>query len=181
MTELGRELDLALERLQRRRKRRHLAFRLALLLLIPLAGALVIPRWIGLCVVEGASMSPALQDGDVLLFHRTGGLPQYGELLLLELEDGSMAVKRAAGLPGDRIEVSPEGRLTRNGQEVPEEYAVYGLQDTTQWIAFPYTVPEGSVFYLGDNRPWSLDSRINGAAPEESVLGTVAFSLRGAP
>ncbi len=50
-------------------------------------------RW-GLAVVRGRSMQPTLYDGDVLLV-RHGATPRVGELVVVRLPDGVVAVKRA--------------------------------------------------------------------------------------
>lgn len=51
------------------------------------------------------------------------------------------------------MEVDREGHLTRNGAEVQETDVIYGMSETGDSVDYPYTVPEGSYFFLGDNRP----------------------------
>lgn len=133
---------------------------------------------VGIRTVDGNSMQPALNHGDLLFFVNFGYKPQYGQVVLLETEDGTLAVKRVVGLPGDQIQVTPDGHLTRNGQTVTEPYASYAVQDNSTWISFPYVVPEGSVFCMGDHRSVSKDSRIWGGVPLEQLRGMVLFSMR---
>lgn len=129
-------------------------------------------------MVDGDSMEPALHHGDVLFFANFGYEPHYGDVVLLETGEGRLAVKRVVGLAGDKIEVTPDGRLTRNGQAVAEPYADYAVQDNGAWISFPYVVPAGTVFCMGDHRAVSLDSRIWGGVPRESLRGKVLASVR---
>jgi signal peptidase I len=63
-------------------------------------------------------------------------------------------VKRVVGLPGDEI-VIESGQLFVNGQSLDEPYVVF--DDESDFG--PVTVPEDRLFFLGDNRPNSSDSR----------------------
>lgn len=181
MAEGVQELDQLLLRLRRRRARRKLLLGLVSLVVIFSAGFILFRGRMGLIWVEGESMAPTLRSGDIILYVRTGSPMKYGDMILLEPEDGELIVKRVVGLPGDVLDLTLDGHLTRNGTEIDEPEVRYGLQDSTKWVLFPYIVPEGSIFYLGDNRPRSLDSRILGPALEEQIIGKVVFSLRAAP
>ena len=76
-------------------------------------------------------------------------------------------VKRVIGLPGDEIHIV-EGEVRVNGVLLDEPYVVFG--DGSDYG--PVTVPEGSLFFLGDNRPNSSDSRRGlGFVPLDKVVG----------
>ncbi len=79
-------------------------------------------------------------------------------------------VKRVIGLPGDVITIE-DGRVFVNDVPIDEPYVVY--EDTkTQG---PYEVPEGKLFFLGDNRPNSSDSRYTlGYVDMDAVVGRAA-------
>ena len=78
--------------------------------------------------------------------------------------------------PGMWMEVDREGHLTRNGAKVQETDVIYGMSETGDSVDYPYTVPEGSYFFLGDNRPVSMDSRMLGAAGREEIKGKVIWA-----
>jgi len=79
-------------------------------------------------------------------------------------------VKRLIGLGGDVISIT-EGRLYVNGQAVDEPYLNEPMRSD-----FPaYTVPEGQLFLMGDNRNHSQDSRSWGSIDESCVKGQALF------
>ncbi|MEX2504137.1 MAG: signal peptidase I [Egicoccus sp.] len=76
-------------------------------------------------------------------------------------------VKRVIGVEGDEI-VIEDGQVFVNGQQIDEPYVVY--PDASDYG--PVTVPEGHLFFLGDNRPNSSDSRRGlGMVPADAVVG----------
>ena len=63
-----------------------------------MASSLVLP--LGVAVVRGNSMRPTLQDGDVVLVRYGGGV-RPGRLVVVRLDGGVVAVKRASARDPD--------------------------------------------------------------------------------
>lgn len=81
-------------------------------------------------------------------------------------------IKRVIGLPGDHIVVSDDGYVYRNGEKLEEPYLKDGA--TNQVGGFlDVTVPDGTIFAMGDNRYASKDSRYFGCIPLDKVNGYV--------
>ena len=127
--------------------------------------------------VDGPSMKPTLQNNDKLIVSTVGYKPQRGDIVVVSSTDGlkEPIVKRIIAVGGDTVDINfTTGVVTVNGTE--EDYTD---ELTTQQfdIAFPITVPEGSVFVLGDNRGNSLDSRSTrvGCVDERLIVGKVLF------
>lgn len=177
MAETVQTLDHALRQVRQRQIWRRYLIRLGGLLAVFAAGMALFQCCLGIRIVDGDSMEPTLYQGDLLFFINFGYEPQYGDVVLLETEEGRLAVKRVVGLPGDQIEIAPDGFLTRNGQAVAEPYASYAVQDNGTWISFPYVVPEGTVFCLGDHRAISKDSRIWGSVLLGQLRGKVLSAV----
>jgi signal peptidase I len=78
-------------------------------------------------------------------------------------------IKRVIGLPGDVVEIDPDGAVHVNGVELREPY-LSPVQDQRPYG--PVTVPRDSLFVMGDNRPNSNDSRFSlGMIPQDRVIG----------
>ncbi len=127
--------------------------------------------------VEGPSMAPTLESGDMVVVSTIGYKPQRGDVVVLSSAEGlkKPIVKRIIGVGGDKIDINfTTGIVTVNGKE--ENYSD-DLTNQQADIAFPITVPEGTVFVLGDNRDKSLDSRSRqvGCVDERMVVGKVLF------
>lgn len=136
-------------------------------------------------VVEGSSMTPTLQDGNLLVINKIGY--QYGELerfdvIVFHANEKEDYVKRIIGLPGDKISYQ-EGNLYINGTQVDEPFlntykeAFAGEQFTEDFTLKEKTgeevVPAGKLFVIGDNRLGSYDSRHFGFIDIDQVVGKV--------
>lgn len=127
--------------------------------------------------VDGSSMKPTLQDNDKVIVSTVGYDAQRGDIVVISSTDGlkEPIVKRIVAVGGDTVDINfTTGIVTVNGTE--EEYTnELTLQQFD--IAFPITVPEGTVFVLGDNRGNSLDSRSTrvGCVDERLIVGKVLF------
>ena len=127
--------------------------------------------------VDGSSMVPTLTNGDKLIVWGAGYTPERGDVVIVDSYTtyGKPLVKRVIAKGGDTISIDYEaGTVTVNGELLQEDYIAeptYLGYDVT----FPYTVPEGTVFVMGDNRNNSLDSRSSyvGCIDERDILGKV--------
>ena len=118
--------------------------------------------------VDGSSMVPTLVNGDKLIVWGAGYTPQRGDVVIVDsyTSYGKPLVKRVIAKGGDTISIDYDaGTVEVNGELLREDYDV----------EFPYTVPEGTVFVMGDNRNESLDSRSSyvGCIDERDILGKV--------
>jgi len=142
-------------------------------------------------VVDGPSMLPTLTTGDVLVASKNKET-ERGSLIVIdgvkwENSKGEYVwlIKRAIALGGDTVQIK-DGNVYVNGEKISEPYL--GLESSTtfnkdfhDW-GKPTVIPEGEVFYLGDNRTNSSDSRIYGTCKEENIVGVVtdwSLSARG--
>lgn len=126
--------------------------------------------------VYGTSMSGSLADGDIVIAQKTTELAQ-GDICVFYF-GGRMHCKRVIGLAGDVIEIDEEGTVTINGTELVESYLKNKSLGQCD-IEFPYTVPNGTYFVLGDNRRNSIDSRskVVGNVTEEQMVGRLIFCI----
>jgi signal peptidase I len=128
--------------------------------------------------IPSRSMEQALQINDRILVNKFIYFfrqPQVGDIVVFVSPPSADAeqkdfIKRVVGLEGDRLAIR-NGKLHRNGQPVDEPYV-----DQPMLYEFPeyvdhYTVPNGTVFVMGDNRNFSNDSHIWGPLPRQNLLG----------
>lgn len=176
MTAKDYEIELELLQLRAKRRRRQFFTGLVLWIFVVWAGT----NWFfGVSVVDGSSMRPAFLSGDIVIYRR--GMvkePEYNDVVIIDTAISGRIIKRIVGKPGDMIDVDEKGHLTRNGEAVKEPEILFGYQESDAGIEFPYHVPDGMYFYLGDNRTVSLDSRVLGAAEKKKIKGTVIGVLR---
>lgn len=129
--------------------------------------------------VESDSMEPGLGRGDVVLLNRLGpplfGVANGDIVAVRNPTSGEAMVKRVIALGGQSV--ATEGAtLLVDGKPVPEPYVDH--RQLGGIFFGPVTVPEGSVFVMGDNRLESIDSREFGSVPLSSVEGSVLVIWR---
>ena len=120
--------------------------------------------------VQGHSMVPTLQDDDRLLVVNSMLYDdyKYGDIVVLTQETflSEPIVKRVIATGGQTVDIDfASGSVYVDGKLLDEPY-INELTFTEEGVKFPLTVPEGSIFVMGDNRNHSNDSR-------DSRLGTV--------
>lgn len=129
--------------------------------------------------VKGDSMYPTLHDGDMLLLRSVGYTPKQGDIVVLNKKSGvfdEAIVKRIIAVGGQTVSIDyTAGTVTVDGQVLEDDYIAERMTVPPD----PYlsiqevTVPEGSVFVMGDNRNHSSDSRDQrlGTVDERYILG----------
>ncbi|QOR67471.1 signal peptidase I [Cytobacillus suaedae] len=136
-------------------------------------------------VVEGESMMPTLQNGNLLMVNKVslhiGDLQRF-DIVVFKAELKEHYVKRVIGLPGDKVEYIDD-ILYINGLQVDEPFlSPYknNLIDgkltgdfSLEEITGKTQVPPGHVFVIGDNRLGSWDSRHYGFIKIEQIVGKV--------
>ncbi len=165
-------LATRLGKVRRRRGARGLVLSLiATALVVFLAFGVVL----AVAVVEGDSMSPALEEGDVGVFLRVGAQYKTGDVVLVRFDEETVQVKRVVALPGQTVDIQEStGALIVDGEELVESY-VYDATLKKQGVSYPVTLGEDEYFVLGDNRSNSLDSRNYGPVTSDQLVGKLLF------
>jgi signal peptidase I len=116
-------------------------------------------------------MAPHIASGEIVLINTLSyrfGSAHRGEIIAFR-HDGvtrEVFIKRVIGLPGDRVRID-RGTVYVNGTALSEPYVQFADSRS-----FPeVTVPDKSLYVLGDNRVASDDSRFWGFVRDEDVMG----------
>lgn len=132
--------------------------------------------------VVGSSMVPTLNEADRVLLRIIGyDDPQRGDIVVVSAPqfDEDPLVKRIIAVGGDELDIdSATGSVSINGVVQYEPYINELIRNSGDWN-YPITVPEGFVFFMGDNRNGSTDSRDIevGMQPVSNVIGKVFFRI----
>ena len=82
-------------------------------------------------------------------------------------------IKRVIALPGEHVTIS-DGKIYINGEELQEDYLQENvITEAKNPYLTDFTVPEGYIFAVGDNRMYSSDCREFGCIPIEKIESKV--------
>jgi len=124
--------------------------------------------------VDGSSMLPTLTNEERVIVNKLAyrlGEPERGDIIVFyfPVDPSQEFIKRVIGLPGDQVSIH-KGDILINGQRLEEPYLDARIRYEGDW-----TVAEGQLFVLGDNRNNSLDSHNWGTVPFDYVIGKALF------
>lgn len=124
---------------------------------------------------HGNYMFPAIKDGDLMIGFRMQQQYVKGDVVLCTV-DGEEYVGRIVASGGDVITFSENGSMMVNGttQTLEVVYPTYEKEA----LDYPYKVPEGTVFLMGDYRTQAVDSRDFGAVSKEDVQAKIITVMR---
>lgn len=127
--------------------------------------------------IKGASMEPNYPDGEYLITDKVSyrfNEPKRGDVVVFKApgQQGEEFIKRIIGLPGERVSIK-DGFININGTRLIEPYLENSFTTTGAFLKTTeeITIPSGQYFVLGDNRPFSSDSRAWGLVPIEDITG----------
>lgn len=125
--------------------------------------------------VSGNDMFPAIKDGDLAIGFRLQKEYAKNDVVAYTV-NGKTHIGRIAAKATDVVTLDDSGTLLVNGTAQSGEilYPTYAKEG----ITYPYRVPDGQVFILGDYRTQTEDSRDFGSIPLENVQGKVITILR---
>lgn len=135
-------------------------------------------------VVPTGSMLETIQEGDMLLgecvtLHFDD--PEQGDIVTFRSPlDGETLIKRVVAVGGQTIDLV-DGEVYVDGERLDEPYTggkpTYSLSEYvgSVGIEYPYVVPEGTVWVMGDNRTDSRDSRYFGPVDVDDVTSRALF------
>ncbi|OEG18546.1 signal peptidase I [Enterococcus plantarum] len=133
-------------------------------------------------------MVSTLRDGDRVYVNKIGKLKTF-ELVYVQIPGTKeKEVRRIIGMPGQRVTYKND-QLQIDGQDREEKF-IFDEKQTSQENGRLYTddfsiftltgtskIPEGKYLLLGDNRPYSVDSRQYGLVDRKDIIGVVEMRI----
>ncbi len=173
------------------------AIAIAVVLAILIRGFLFEP-----VIIEGTSMLNTLEDSDRVILNKITlafNEPEPGDVVVIEIEPpyfnvlkflnnsalakrllptltGADYIKRIIAVEGDVVDII-DGYVYVNGVKTDEPYVKENGVTRQLVVAMPYTVEEGKLFVMGDNRGASRDSRTIGTIDEEQIIGIAGYRI----
>lgn len=163
---------------ERYKKRYRMSLKSTVFTLVTVAAVaiLVATLWMPVLQIYGSSMTPTIEDGDIVISTTVSEL-KTGDVIAFYYNN-KILVKRVIAAPGQWVDIKEDGTVYVNSNELYEPYVTekaFGDCD----IKLPYQVPEGRIFVMGDHRSVSVDSRnsVLGCVSKEQIVGKIVFRI----
>lgn len=120
--------------------------------------------------VNGDSMEKTLHNGELMILNKYDREYNRFDIVVLKT-DNSYLIKRIIGLPGEKIEYK-ENKLYINDEIIKDEFA-----NDIEVEIIELLIKNDEYFVMGDNRGFSMDSRIIGTIKKDNIVGKTNFVL----
>jgi len=134
---------------------------------------LVTKFWVSIFITDGASMEPNIHDKELVLLNVAkydSSDPKRGDVVVVRYPgdpENRKYVKRVIGLPGEKLDIVG-GQVFINGQLLQEYYIALDVPTTPDKTV---QIESNKYYLMGDNRPFSNDSRYFGTVEKRFIVG----------
>ena len=146
------------------------------LITVAAIAVLIATLWLPVLQVYGNSMTPALQNGEIIFTVKMSEFEQ-GDIISFYYNN-KILIKRVIARSGEWVNMDADGNVYVNETLLDEPYLDEKAFGDCN-IELPYQVPEGRVFVMGDHRSTSVDSRNSavGCVAQEQIVGKILFRV----
>ena len=146
------------------------------LVVVAAFAVLVATIWRPVLRIYGASMTPTLNEGDIVVSLKETGV-QQGDLVAF-YAGNKLLVKRCIAGPGQWVDIDESGDVYVDGRQLDEPYLTEKALGECD-LELPCQVPDNRYFCMGDQRLTSVDSRSTavGCVSQEQIVGKVLFRV----
>ena len=122
-------------------------------------------------ITNGHNMEPGLQPGDIVILQKTDDV-KTGDVCAFYFNN-KLLLRRVIAREGDKVEIDEKGYVKVNGEFLEEDGYISEHALGQCDIDFPFRVPAGQLFVMGDNRDYALDSRATnfGCIAQDEIFG----------
>ncbi len=122
-------------------------------------------------ITNGHNMEPGLQPGDIVILQKTDDV-KTGDVCAFYFNN-KLLLRRVIAREGDKVEIDEKGYVKVNGEFLEEDEYISEHALGQCDIDFPFRVPAGQLFVMGDNRDYALDSRATnfGCIAQDEIFG----------
>ena len=146
------------------------------LITVAAIAVLVATLWLPVLQVYGNSMTPTLQNGEIIFTVKMSEF-EPGDIISFYYNN-KILIKRVIARSGEWVNMDADGNVYVNETLLDEPYLDEKAFGDCN-IELPYQVPEGRVFVMGDHRSTSVDSRNSavGCVAQEQIVGKILFRV----